>query len=107
MPIIDTHIHLFDTRRPQGVPWPPKDDKILYKPALPDRYASIAEPLGPASLKDRYCDPAKGTNALPRPNTEGILRPRRRKWHCWHCGFECCWESGLAARTSNVLEEQF
>ena len=46
IPIIDTHIHLFDPRRPQGVPWPPKDDPILFKPALPQRYASIAEPLG-------------------------------------------------------------
>ena len=46
VPIIDTHIHLFDPRRPQGVPWPPKDNAILYKPALPARYAAIAEPLG-------------------------------------------------------------
>ena len=46
IPIIDTHIHLFDPRRPQGVPWPPKENPILYKPALPARYASIAEPLG-------------------------------------------------------------
>jgi hypothetical protein len=29
MPIIDTHIHLFDPRRRQGVPWPPKDDRII------------------------------------------------------------------------------
>ena len=46
MPIIDTHMHLFDTRRPQGVPWPDKKDTILYKPALPDRYRKIAAPLG-------------------------------------------------------------
>ena len=46
VPIIDTHIHLFDPRRPGGVPWPAKDNAILYKPALPDRYRSIAEPLG-------------------------------------------------------------
>lgn len=46
IPIIDTHIHLFDTARPQGVPWPPKDDPVLYKPALPDRYRAIAAPLG-------------------------------------------------------------
>jgi len=45
-PIIDTHIHLFDPRRPQGVPWPEKTDAILYKPALPDRYRKIAMPLG-------------------------------------------------------------
>jgi L-fuconolactonase len=46
IPIIDTHIHLFDPTRPQGVPWPPKDDPVLYKPALPARFRSIAEPLG-------------------------------------------------------------
>lgn len=46
VPIIDTHIHLFDPRRPQGVPWPEKNDAVLYKPALPERYRKIAEPLG-------------------------------------------------------------
>ena len=45
-PIIDTHIHLFDPTRPQGVPWPSKDNKVLYQPALPDRYRKIATPLG-------------------------------------------------------------
>jgi L-fucono-1,5-lactonase len=42
IPIIDAHIHLFDPTRPQGVPWPAKDNAILYKPALPDRYRKIA-----------------------------------------------------------------
>jgi predicted TIM-barrel fold metal-dependent hydrolase len=46
IPIIDTHIHLFDTSRPKGVPWPSKKDGILYKPALPSRYRKIAAPLG-------------------------------------------------------------
>jgi predicted TIM-barrel fold metal-dependent hydrolase len=46
IPIIDTHIHLFDPTRPQGVPWPPKDDPILYKPALPARYTRITQSLG-------------------------------------------------------------
>jgi predicted TIM-barrel fold metal-dependent hydrolase len=46
IPIIDTHIHLFDTTRPQGVPWPDKNDPVLYQPALPDRYRQIAVPLG-------------------------------------------------------------
>ncbi|HEY6988949.1 MAG TPA: amidohydrolase family protein [Bryobacteraceae bacterium] len=46
IPIIDTHIHLFDTSRPQGVPWPAKDDPVLYKPALPARYMKLAQPLG-------------------------------------------------------------
>ena len=46
IPIIDTHIHLFDPRRPQGVPWPPKENAVLYKPALPERLRKIAVPLG-------------------------------------------------------------
>ena len=46
IPIIDTHIHMFDTRRPGGVPWPATTDTALYKPALPERYARIAGPLG-------------------------------------------------------------
>ncbi len=46
IPIIDTHIHLFDTARPQGVPWPKKDNAVLYQPALPARYRKLAAPLG-------------------------------------------------------------
>jgi L-fuconolactonase len=46
IPIIDTHIHLFDTTRSQGVPWPTPKDGVLYQPALPDRYRRIAVPLG-------------------------------------------------------------
>ncbi|RAJ90872.1 putative TIM-barrel fold metal-dependent hydrolase [Larkinella arboricola] len=46
IPIIDTHIHLFDTNRPEGVPWPTKQDTVLYQPALPERYRQIAAPLG-------------------------------------------------------------
>jgi predicted TIM-barrel fold metal-dependent hydrolase len=46
IPVIDTHIHLFDTNRPGGVPWPPKDNKALYKPALPERYRKLATPHG-------------------------------------------------------------
>jgi L-fuconolactonase len=46
IPIIDTHIHLFDPGRPGGVPWPAKTDTALYKPALPERYKSIAGPFG-------------------------------------------------------------
>lgn len=46
IPIIDTHVHLFDPRRPGGIPWPAKEDTALYKPALPERYRSIAAPFG-------------------------------------------------------------
>ncbi len=46
IPIIDTHIHLFDPTRLQGVPWPDKTNAVLYQPALPERYRKIAVPLG-------------------------------------------------------------
>jgi len=46
VPIIDTHIHLFDPTRTGGVPWPPKDDAVIYKPALPSHYEQITRTLG-------------------------------------------------------------
>jgi L-fuconolactonase len=46
IPIIDTHIHLFDPTRPQGVPWPDKDNPVLYQPALPGRYRKLTASLG-------------------------------------------------------------
>ncbi len=45
IPILDGHIHLFDPTRPGGVPWPEENDPI-YRPALPDRFSSMAMPLG-------------------------------------------------------------
>jgi len=44
--IIDTHIHLYDTRREDGVPWPPEDDTVLYKPHLPAEFNQVAKPAG-------------------------------------------------------------
>jgi predicted TIM-barrel fold metal-dependent hydrolase len=49
IPIIDTHIHLFDPFRPGGAPWPSAnnpDHKVMYMTTLPSRYRPIAEPLG-------------------------------------------------------------
>ncbi|MDZ4802283.1 MAG: amidohydrolase family protein [Bryobacteraceae bacterium] len=46
IPVIDTHIHLFDTGRSQGVPWPPKENKALYQPALPPRYRKLSAEHG-------------------------------------------------------------
>ncbi len=57
MPVIDTHIHLFDINRPQGVPWPPKDNAILYKTALPSRYRKLAEPHGIVGAIEVECSP--------------------------------------------------
>ena len=45
IPIIDTHIHLFDPTRPQGAPYtgPPG---VPIEPSLPPRYRKLATPLG-------------------------------------------------------------
>ena len=56
VPIIDTHIHLFDVSRPQGVPWPPKDSSI-YKSALPERYRKLAAPHGVVGAIEIECSP--------------------------------------------------
>ena len=47
IPIIDTHIHLFDARRPQGVPYAGSDawKKETGGVALPATYRKMAEPL--------------------------------------------------------------
>jgi predicted TIM-barrel fold metal-dependent hydrolase len=42
VPVIDSHIHLFNPARPGGVPWPEKTDKVLYQAALPARYEGLA-----------------------------------------------------------------
>jgi L-fuconolactonase len=57
IPIIDTHIHLFDPRRPGGIPWPEQDDPVLYRPALPDRYHKIIAGLGIVGAIEVECSP--------------------------------------------------
>jgi predicted TIM-barrel fold metal-dependent hydrolase len=57
LPIIDTHIHLFDPRRPQGVPWPDKNDPVLYQPSLPDRYRKVTQGLGVVGAIEVECSP--------------------------------------------------
>lgn len=47
IPIIDTHIHLFDPTRPQGAPYTgPREGGTPAVPALPARYRALAQPLG-------------------------------------------------------------
>ena len=40
-PIIDSHLHLFDPRRPQGIPWPEPGNR-LYAAHLPEDYWALA-----------------------------------------------------------------
>ena len=46
VPILDTHTHFYDPTRPGGVPWPSKDDKVLYRPVLPEHFVALTKPLG-------------------------------------------------------------
>ncbi|HEV2416203.1 MAG TPA: amidohydrolase family protein [Terriglobia bacterium] len=57
VPIIDTHIHLFDPTRPQGVPWPPKDNKVLYHTALPSRFRKVTDGFGIVGAIEVECSP--------------------------------------------------
>lgn len=45
-PIIDTHTHFYDPSRPQGAPWPPKTDPLLYRTVLPADWRKVASPHG-------------------------------------------------------------
>lgn len=56
VPIIDSHIHLFDVSRPQGVPWPPRNSPI-FKTALPERFRKLAVPHGVVGAIEIECSP--------------------------------------------------
>jgi len=55
--VIDTHIHLFDPMRPEGVPWPPKDNATLYHPALLARYRGLTAGLHINGVIEVECSP--------------------------------------------------
>ncbi|MBP9903136.1 MAG: amidohydrolase family protein [Verrucomicrobia subdivision 3 bacterium] len=42
--IIDTHTHFYDPSRPEGVPWPPRDQQRLYRTVLPKDYRALPVP---------------------------------------------------------------
>lgn len=45
-PRLDTHIHLYDPGRPEGVPWPPRDNAVLYHRHLLPDFLAVANPVG-------------------------------------------------------------
>src|SRR3954469_16554539 len=73
-PIVDTHIHLFDVSRPQGVPWPPKDSKI-YRSALPSRLRDLASPFNITAAIAIECSPWLADNQwlLDTARTDKII----------------------------------
>lgn len=44
--ILDSHVHFYDPGRPQGVPWPSKENRTLYRPVLPPECRALTKPLG-------------------------------------------------------------
>ena len=57
VPIIDTHVHLYDPTRPQGVPWPSPEQASIYRTFLPADYRRIAEPFGVVGMIETECSP--------------------------------------------------
>jgi predicted TIM-barrel fold metal-dependent hydrolase len=57
VPILDTHVHLYDPKRPEGVPWPSKDRVSIYRTFLPADYRKLAEPFGVAGMIAVECSP--------------------------------------------------
>ena len=43
---IDSHMHIYDPSRPQGVPWPDRDDEVLYRMVLPSHCKEASAPHG-------------------------------------------------------------
>lgn len=41
IPVVDTHIHLYDLNRLPGLPWPEKKDKVLYRSVFADEYNKV------------------------------------------------------------------
>lgn len=44
--IVDTHVHFYDPERPQGIPFPRKDDVLLYRKVMPEHFRDVASPSG-------------------------------------------------------------
>jgi predicted TIM-barrel fold metal-dependent hydrolase len=55
-PIIDTHIHLFDPARPEGVPWPAKGT-VMYRTTLPPLLREVTAGLGVVGAVAVECSP--------------------------------------------------
>jgi predicted TIM-barrel fold metal-dependent hydrolase len=45
-PTVDCHTHFYDPKRKEGVPWPDKQDSLLYRPVLPEEFRDVSKPLG-------------------------------------------------------------
>lgn len=44
--VVDGHMHVYDTERPEGVPWPTEQEAKIFRPHLPAEYRELAEQSG-------------------------------------------------------------
>jgi len=56
VPILDTHIHLYDPTRPGGVPWPP-EGRAIHRPTLPEHFREASAGLNVAGATQVECSP--------------------------------------------------
>jgi L-fuconolactonase len=45
-PIVDCHTHFYDPTRPEGIPWPGPNDRLLYRTVLPRHFLEQGAALG-------------------------------------------------------------
>ena len=78
-PIVDCHTHFYDPTRPEGVPWPGKDDAVLYRTVLPKHFLEQAATLGVTKTVVVEASPWVEDNAwlLDLGRQESIDRGRR------------------------------
>src|SRR5258708_11912006 len=54
-PIIDSHVHLYDPTRPQGVPWPNANQTSIFRTFLPADYRKIVAPFNVVGMMEMEC----------------------------------------------------
>jgi L-fuconolactonase len=69
--IIDTHVHIFDTSRPQGIPWPPTDNPLLYQTTLPDQIKNVSRSSGVTGAVVVECSSRHEDNLWALEKVEG------------------------------------
>ena len=63
LPVLDTHVHFYDVERPGGVPWPPPENKLLYRTVQPEHLTELASSWGLAGCIAVECSPIVADNA--------------------------------------------
>ena len=73
--IIDTHTHFYDPTRPQGIPWPPAENELLYRTVQPNHHPA-PDLLGQSHgfTQRRLVVPPAGEAHLPQ--LRGLHPPR-------------------------------